>query len=488
MKKISITALMLILLFVIMNCGGGGGSSDQYPRFSSSDNEMVNFIFPASKNSALTGDVIGVIADSVITLEVPHSTDVTSLVAEFTTNSTHVEVNGVIQSSGVTSNDFSNSVEYTVVADNGNKRVYSIAVNKAPSGEKSLTAFSLNGIAGEIDESTGAVSVQLPPRTPLASLKAVFSTAGKTVSAGGVVQESGVSANDFTVPVKYIITAEDGSGREYTVTASLLKDTAKELISFGFMKADNPSLSADVYGSFLNDVITVLLPYGSNKDGLKAFFETSGEKVKVNDAVQSSGVTVNNFSSAAEYTVTAEDGGVHPYTVEVSVAKSDEKAITHCVIDGETSVIDENAKTITVKFPSAKDLSALTSAYITTGVKVSVGESEQVNGVTKNNFSSPVVYTVTADNGTTVSYTATIEKTADISGLWNFEYGSDGSYTVSGAASEAGILGNALHFNKGNYVLVPDSDFLTLAAAGTIEAVIKADSHQPFAGIVHKKA
>ena len=487
MKKISITVLSVLLSLIVSGCGGGSsGSGEQYPRFSSSDNEIVNFTFPVSKNPALTGDVTGLIADPVITLEVPHSTDLTSMIAEYTTNSTHVEVNSNVQSSGITPNNFSNPVEYTVTADNGVKRVYSVVVNKAPSEEKSLTAFSINGIAGEIDESAGTVSVKLPPKTQQGSLKAVFSTAGKSVSAEGAVQESGVTVNDFSRPVKYTVTAEDGSKKEYTVTVEVLKDTAKEILSFGFMKSDNPALSTDVYGSLSGDTINVVLPYGSGKDSLKAFFETSGETVKVNDAVQLSGVTVNNFSLPVGYVVTAENGDVHPYSVEVSVAKSDAKAITECVIDGETAVINEAAKSITVQFPSAKNKSALTAVYVTTGVKVTVGGVEQVNGVTKNDFTSPVIYTVTADNGSAAGYTATAENTEAIAGLWNFEYGTDGSYTVHGAAVTDGILGNALHFNKGDYVLVPDSDYLTLAVEGSIEAVIKADSHQPFAGVVHK--
>ncbi len=487
MKKISITVLSVLLSLIVSGCGGGSsGSGEQYPRFSSSDNEIVNFTFPVSKNPALAGDVTGLIADPVITLEVPHSTDLTSMIAEYTTNSTHVEVNSNVQSSGITPNNFSNPVEYTVTADNGVKRVYSVVVNKAPSEEKSLTAFSINGIAGEIDESAGTVSVKLPPKTQQGSLKAVFSTAGKSVSAEGAVQESGVTVNDFSRPVKYTVTAEDGSKKEYTVTVEVLKDTAKEILSFGFMKSDNPALSTDVYGSLSGDTINVVLPYGSGKDSLKAFFETSGETVKVNDAVQLSGVTVNNFSLPVGYVVTAENGDVHPYSVEVSVAKSDAKAITECVIDGETAVINEAAKSITVQFPSAKNKSALTAVYVTTGVKVTVGGVEQVSGVTKNDFTSPVIYTVTADNGSAAGYIVTAENTEAIAGLWNFEYGTDGSYTVHGAAVTDGILGNALHFNKGDYVLVPDSDYLTLAVEGSIEAVIKADSHQPFAGVVHK--
>ncbi len=487
MKKFSATGLIFIMSVFVINCGSNSSSSTAaYPRFSSTDNEMVNFSFPVSKNSTLSGDVTGTISDSVITLNVPSTTDLTSLIAEFTTNSSNVTVNGTTQSSGVTSNNFSNQLEYTITAENGDKRVYSIVVIKALSGEKSLTAFSLNGITGVIDQTTGAIAVELPARTLLNSIKASFSSAGKSVAVGDVVQISGETSNNFSTPVKYIVTAEDGSKKEYNVSAALLKDTAKEFIEFGFKKSENPSLSSNVQATFSGDEINVVLPYGSNTDRLIAFYDTYGATVKVNDVIQTSKETVNNFSSPVNYSITAEDGSVHTYAVNVNVAKSDAKAITQYILDGESGVVNENEKTINVVFPSTKDLSNLKASFVTSGVQIAVADALQESGVTVNNFSSPVVYKVTADDDSIASYTVTVEKTPVLAGIWNFEYGSDGSYTVSGATVTDGVLGNALHFNKGNYVLVPDSEFLTLASEGTIEAVINADSHQPFAGVVHK--
>jgi hypothetical protein len=486
MKNFLTIGLISFLSILIMNCGGGSGSGKQYPRFSSNDNEIVDFSFPVSKNPDLPGDISGVITDSVITIDVPHSANLTTLIAEYTTNSSRVEIKGTTQSSGITSNDFSAPVEYTVTAENGDKKIYSVVVRKAPSDEKKLISFSLNGNAAEINQSTGAVSVELPARTTLLALKASFSSAGKTVTVGEVVQESGVTENNFSIPVKYTVTADDGSIKDYTVTAVLLKDTAKELVSFGFKKTINPSLSADVELLNPESDISVVLPFGSDRNSLKASFESSGETVKVNGTAQESGLSANNFSTTVEYIVTAENGDTRKYTVNVSVAKSDAKTITQYILDGETAAIDENAKTIAVLFPSTKDLSSLTASFITTGVSLTAGSAGQVSGVTKNNFSSPVEYTVTADDGSIAVYTVKAEKTEAIAGIWNFEYGTDGSYTVSGASVVDGILGKGLYFNKGNYVLVPDSDYLTLAKEGSIEAVIKADSHQPFAGIVHK--
>ncbi len=124
---------------------------------------------------------------------------------------------------------------------------------------------------------------------------------------------------------------------------------------------------------------------------------------------------------------------------------------------------------------------------MTTGVLVTVDGREQQSGVSANDFSRPVYYDVTADDGTTQRYTAEVRTSGDLAGLWNFEYPAPGEYTVVGARLEPGLFGNAMFFDgRGDYVLVPDSPGLTLAGAGTIEVFTQMLSIREYAGIVHK--
>ena len=112
---------------------------------------------------------------------------------------------------------------------------------------------------------------------------------------------------------------------------------------------------------------------------------------------------------------------------------------------------------------------------------------EQVCGVTPNDFTSPVVYTVTADNGSTAVYNVKINMNTSIPGLWNFEYMESPDYTIFEASQVPGMSGNALKFDgDDDYVLVPDSDSLTLAESGSVEVVLKVNAHRAYAGIVHK--
>ncbi|WP_316819056.1 CotH kinase family protein [Pedobacter nyackensis] len=92
--------------------------------------------------------------------------------------------------------------------------------------DKEITGFKLElthntgsiekDIEGKI---TGnAIVLVLTKETDLTKLKATFVTSGKSVTVANVKQESMVTVNDFSKPLNYQVTAEDGSQRTYTVT------------------------------------------------------------------------------------------------------------------------------------------------------------------------------------------------------------------------------------------------------------------------------
>src|SRR3954447_362680 len=53
---------------------------------------------------------------------------------------------------------------------------------------------------------------------------------------------------------------------------------------------------------------------------------------------------------------------------------------------------------IKVLVPLGTDVTALVATFTTTGAKVTVGDAEQVSGMTANDYTHPVIYTVTADD------------------------------------------------------------------------------------------
>ncbi len=88
------------------------------------------------------------------------------------------------------------------------------------------------------------------------------------------------------------------------------------------------------------------------------------------------------------------------------------KAITAFSFEGLTppvsGAIDESAHTIALTVPVGTNVTALVATFTTTGAAVEVTSTPQVSGVTPNDFTSPVAYTVTAADASTQDYLVTV--------------------------------------------------------------------------------
>jgi hypothetical protein len=153
-----------------------------------------------------------------IAVTLPNGTDVTSQVAKFTTTGAFVAVGPVEQTSASTANDFTNSVQYTVTASDLSTATYIVTVTTAAVDSKAITTFVLNGVTGAIDEDTRSIVVTLRAGSDVKNLVAKFTTTGKSVQVKNSLQDSEVTANNFTAPVEYLVTAGDATTATYTVT------------------------------------------------------------------------------------------------------------------------------------------------------------------------------------------------------------------------------------------------------------------------------
>lgn len=272
----------------------------------------------------------------------------------------------------------------------------------APSSAKAITAYSLAGVAGVINETAKTITVAVPYGTNLTTAVATFTTSGASVKVDTVVQTSGTTANNLTNAVAYLVTAADGSTASYTVTAAVARTASKAFTAFSV---------AGVAGS-INETartIAVTVPNVTNLASLAAAFTTTGSGVKVSGVTQTSAMSLNNFTSPVVYTVVAVDNTTAIYTVTVNKAAPDAKSITSYSLAGVAGVIDEGSKAISVIMPNGTNVTTLVATFTHTGTgSLTVASLSQVSGSTQNNFTAPVAYTVTAANFTTATYTVTV--------------------------------------------------------------------------------
>lgn len=448
MRKIFVLLAAFLIMFAA-GCGGGGGSS------SGSDTP------PESGEKAITAfslnGVDGTIneAEGTITVTLPYGANVTALAAIFTKTGVSVKVGSTVQVSGTTANNFTNPVIYMVTADDDSTRNYTVTVTVASSSAKAITAFALGGVAGTINETEKTIAVTLPYGSSLTNLVATFTSTGASMKIGSTVQISGTTANDFTDPVVYTVTAANASTQDYTVTVTLATSSAKEITWYSINGAVGTINKT-------NKTIAVVVPYGTSLTNLVAAFATTGVSVTVGSEVQISGTTAHNFTDPIVYTVTAADASVQNYTVTVTVgAKSTYKDIRSFSINGVAGTIVN--KTIAVTLPYGTDVTALVATFSITGVNVKVGSTIQVSGSTANNFTNPVIYTVTAQDDSTQDYTVTVtlaEQTYTISGKVSGDIVSGVTITLTGTGSAFTTTDSGGNYSfsnaaNGNYTITP---------------------------------
>ena len=314
-----------------------------------------------------------------INVTVPYGTDVTSL----TPMITHT---GVSYSPTATQ-DFTTSKTYTITAEDGSTAIYTATVNIAPpSSKKAITTFSFPTIPSaviEINESVKTINVTVPYGTDVTSLEPAITHTG--------VSYSPTVVQNFSTSKSYTVTAEDGSTQNYIVTVNFAPSNAKTIVSFSFPTI--PSAVVDINESA--KTINVTVPYGSDITSLTPAITHTGASY--------SPMGAQNFSIPRTYTITAEDSTGQNYMVTVNIAPNDAKTIesfSFPTIPSAVIDINESAKTINVTVPYGTDITSLAPAITHTGVSYSPMGAQ--------NFSTSKTYKVTAEDGSTAIYTATV--------------------------------------------------------------------------------
>ena len=179
------------------------------------------------------------------------------------------------------------------------------------SSEKKILIFRFDEVSpvviANIDQNSKTIITTLPSTTNLKSLTPYIE-----VSEKATVSPSSGAKVDFTSPVHYTVTAEDGSETKYIVTISLddpllVKSAEKKMIAFRFDQFV-PAVIATIDQTA--KTVTAVLPTKADIGNLIPYIEVS-EKATVSPA---SGTAIS-FTAPVNYIVTAEDGTEVVYVV-----------------------------------------------------------------------------------------------------------------------------------------------------------------------------
>jgi len=215
---------------------------DEEPPISSTK-ELLNFSILKSDNQGkVANDVEASIQGSVITLPLDKYDDLKSLIAVFEYNGKSITINGVEQESGVTSNDYSQPLVFTVEAEDGSKQQYTVEIALKDTGVLSAFRFLKKNnafLTADVVCSIEKGEVVSLHKFLQSKLVAEFSSNAVKVLIDDVEQISGVTENDFSSPVIYKFIMRNGEILQYTVKMEFLLD----LVSLLVITTDDSSIS-----------------------------------------------------------------------------------------------------------------------------------------------------------------------------------------------------------------------------------------------------
>lgn len=255
---------------------------------------------------------------------------------------------------------------------------------------KAITGFTIEDQTGAtiIDEAAHTIAVNMPFNTDITALTPFITIKGSSVNPA-----SGAAGN-FTGPVTYTVTADDGSTQDYTVRVTVAAADAKAITAFTIPGQTGPTIIDEA-----EHIISLTMPNGTDVTALQPVISINGTSVDPGSNVP------QDFTNPVTYTVTAADGSIQPYTVTITVAADPAaKSITDFYISGQkdSAIIDESARTIRVTMPYGTNVTVLWPTITITGVSVNPGSD------VPQDFTNPVAYTVRAADGSTRKYKVTV--------------------------------------------------------------------------------
>nr|WKN36155.1 BspA family leucine-rich repeat surface protein [Tunicatimonas sp. TK19036] len=322
-----------------------------------------------------------------IAVEVAYGTNITALNTDFILS----EGAKAIPASN-TIIDFSNPVIYTVTAeDESTTQEWTVTIFVAANTSTDFTLFTLSEQtkSAKIDTATHTISVKVAYGTDVTTLAPSF-----ILSEGATAIPTSDSVVDFSNPVTYTVTAEDDSTtQEWNVLVFVAKATPLSTAT-NFLDFELYDFSEEALIDTLEHTIKVVMDFGVNVTKLKPVFSLSkgASSIPASDSVV-------DFSIPVTYTVTAEDDSTaQDWVITVSVAANTATDFTSFTLSEQTenANIDTATHTISVTVASSTNVTTLSPIYTLSEGATALPGSDSIL-----DFSTPVIYTVTAADDST---------------------------------------------------------------------------------------
>lgn len=267
----------------------------------------------AFQSPAVTGTITPNATGGTVSLTVPFGTTLTAIKALFTISDSAKIYNGaVIQVSGVTSNNFSSTLTYKIIAQDTNySKTYTVSVIVSANTESDLLTYDIVTPASTGIISTnangGIVDITVPFATNISNLIGQFTISSQaTAIINNFTQQPGVTANNFSDTVLLVVKSQDGlHSKFYKITVHITPNSQCDLLTYKF---NTPNSIGVITPSFNGGSVALMVPFSTNLTNLVADFTTSDlASATVNSIVQVRNGSTNDFTNPVNYLIKAQN-------------------------------------------------------------------------------------------------------------------------------------------------------------------------------------
>lgn len=329
-----------------------------------------------------------------VTVKLPEGVDRSKLTAEvevgagLTANSVAGSVTDGILAYQVTPYDPAYGTKYNALS-----ATWRIVIETGtPDNLVTSFAVTTGGVTryGKINEANKTISLNLPEGTDLSAITPVITHTGTEVKINGE-SFTGSGSFDFTNSETTPLTLTVANSNfnlhtDYMVTITARKSSENYITSYKL---------GDTEGVINGDSIAITIPYTMDLATIEPEIAISEFASLTAPAALQEGENT--------YTVTAEDGKVRTYTVTITrTAVARGRQILSFTYGAAAGVIDQVNGTITMELPAGTDTTFAPTIQVSDFATVTPASGET------QDFSKPVIYKVTAQNGSTNTYTVTV--------------------------------------------------------------------------------
>lgn len=229
------------------------------------------------------------------------------------------------------------------------------------------------------------------------------------VYVNNVEQVNGITAQDFTKPKLYKIVSPSGEEKNYTVQVSFYPaSNEKQLFT---IQTESPDRVGIIDES--TKTVNFTMPFGTRLTSIKLKATCSaGAVMKIGPRSVVEKPFAHNISpQPTTLRVTAENKTTVDYMI-YTLLENAFKTFTFSNLNPEPiATIDYDSKTINVTVAPETDLTRLIASYTgNEAASTTVEGVEHLSGVTENDYTNPVEFVVTGQDGEAVTFTVIVTK------------------------------------------------------------------------------